>query len=147
MTCYCCEKHQEMLILESDFWIIELSSNQAYLGCSLVISKRHCGSLSELTVEEWLDLQKIVVKMELALKKAFDATLFNWSCLMNNFYKSNMSSPHVHFHLRPRYNHDVSIDDEVFLDTEFGHHYNKKRTKEITVLMIQKIIQAIQENL
>ena len=47
----------------------------------------------------------------------------NWSCLMNNFYKEAAPDPHLHIHVRPRYDKPVMLNGSTYTDNEFGHHY------------------------
>ena len=89
----------------------------------LALLKRHCGSMSELTDVEWDELRKLVCKVESCLKATLGATLCNWSCLMNSFYKEAAPDPHLHIHVRPRYDKPVMLNGNTYSDSEFGHHY------------------------
>ncbi len=42
---------------------------------------------------------------------------------MNDFYKDPVPDPHLHIHVRPRYDKPVMLNGNVYLDSEFGHHY------------------------
>ena len=42
---------------------------------------------------------------------------------MNDFYKDPAPDPHLHIHVRPRYDKPVMLNGNVYLDSEFGHHY------------------------
>ena len=42
---------------------------------------------------------------------------------MNNFYKDSAPDPHLHIHVRPRYDKAVVINGSTYSDSEFGHHY------------------------
>jgi diadenosine tetraphosphate (Ap4A) HIT family hydrolase len=137
----------DTLIYQTKFWKIDLSDNQYYLGRCYVSLKRECPSLSQLTKEEMLGLLEIVKTLESALKKEFNATMFNWTCLMNDAYKSENPKPEVHFHLRPRYNHKVNFEGELFEDKEFAHHYDNKAKKEISEEIMKKIIEKIKANM
>ena len=88
---------------------------------------RHCSSLSELNADEWLELMEIIKKLESSIKKALNADMFNWSCLMNDFYKAEKPCPHLHIHLRPRYKNAVYINKKAFYDNEFAHHYDNHK--------------------
>lgn len=148
MNCSTCQKpNEDILILTSKFWIVTLSSDQAYLGRSYITLNRHCGSLSELEEEEWFDFIDLTKKLESTYKKAFDATLFNWSCLMNNAYQEAPPNPHVHWHFRPRYDHVVNFAEEQFIDSEFGHHYNRDREQRVTPKVREAIIFKIKEHI
>ena len=42
---------------------------------------------------------------------------------MNDFYKETSPDPHLHIHLRPRYDKPVVLNGNTYTDSEFGHHY------------------------
>lgn len=134
-------------IFESEFWKVELSGDQLYLGRAYVICKTKRGSLSELTNDEFFDLHTVIKKYESLLKKTFGATLFNWSCLMNHAYREKPYTPQVHFHVRPRYEKDVGIGGLVFHDPNFGDHYHlqdsaNNRVSEETYVEILKSLKV-----
>ena len=86
-------------------------------------------------------------KLEKSVKRAFDADLFNWTCLMNLAYLNNPPNPHVHWHFRPRYHHLIKFSGLTFKDPEFGHHYSREheRSFEVTTTIQQKIIEEIKK--
>ena len=136
-------------ITQTKYWKVDINENQEYLGRSFVALKRHCGSLSELTKEEWLDFTSLVKSLESIFKKTFDARLFNWSCLMNNAFKEKPANPHVHWHLRPRYEKEVKFAGITFIDPDFGHHYTKG-SERILILSedkLQMVIKELQKNM
>ena len=101
-----------------------LSANQGYLGTLFIELVDHKESLPELSDEEWLSFAALTRLVEYAERRAFGAAMFNWTCLLNNFYKSFPPKPHVHWHVRPRYDHEVMVDMHTFIDPNFGHHYD-----------------------
>ena len=110
--------------------------------------KRKEGNLSNLTSEEWMDFHKNVVKkLEKALKKAFKATMFNWTCLMNAAYKSENPKPHVHWHFRPRYNHKIKFSGDVYEDHIFAHHYSRNRKNLLPKEKLKPIVKEIKKYL
>lgn len=117
---------------ETAFWSVFLSDEQDYIGRCILVLKRHCGSMSELTDDEWKGLHKLICKVETCLKTVLGATLCNWSCLMNNFYKESEPNPHLHIHVRPRYDKPVVVNGHTYIDNEFGHHYALKRCEEMS---------------
>lgn len=149
MGCEYCEKSSKdnNFIYETKYWIIFLAKDQSYLGRCVVVLKRHCGDLAELKDEEWLDFKEIVKKLELALKKSFNATMFNWTCLMNNAYQNKQPNPHVHWHFRPRYNHKVKFEGTTFEDPDFGHHYDRARKQNVSNDIKRKIIEKIRQSI
>lgn len=74
-------------IFETKHWEVYLNPDQYYLGRCVLSAIRNVGTLSDLTKDEWLDFAKLVKKIESSFKKAFGATMFNWTCLMNNAFQ------------------------------------------------------------
>lgn len=93
-------------------------------------------NLSLLTTDEWIELGIIEKELERVCKKVFNATMFNFACLMNNAYKDN-EKPHVHFHFIPRYKDELIIFNKKYIDKHFGYNMWKwslskfKRQKDI----------------
>ena len=121
--CNLSEEDKQFQVYDGEFWYVFLSDEQDYIGRCIFVLKRHCGSLSELTEDEWEELRKLICKVEACLKAVLGAALCNWSCLMNNFYKEAAPDPHLHIHVRPRYDKPVMLNGNIYADSEFGHHY------------------------
>ena len=51
---------------------------------------------------------------------------------MNSFYKDSDPDPHLHIHVRPRYDKPVTLNENIYIDNEFGHHYAVKKGVEIS---------------
>ena len=50
---------------------------------------------------------------------------------MNSFYKETAPDPHLHIHVRPRYDKPVMLNESIYTDSEFGHHYALKKNGAI----------------
>ena len=129
--CDLSEEDKRFLVYEGRSWFVFLADEQDYIGRCILVLKRHCHSLSALLGEEWAELRDLICKTEACLKDELGATLCNWSCLMNNFYKTPSPDPHLHIHVRPRYADPVKINGNVYSDGEFGHHYAPNKNGEI----------------
>lgn len=142
-------KDNPLSVFNTKYWKINLSSDQSYLGRCYVVSRRHVGNLSKLTKSEWKDFEIIVKKLETTIRKTFKATMFNWTCLMNDAYRQKLPKPYVHWHFRPRYNHPVKFCGLIFEDPEFGYHYarEKERSLELDNKKLTKIGSEIKNNL
>jgi len=134
---------KDNLIFETNFWSVFLADEQTYFGRIVVECKREVPSLSELTQNEILDFFEVVKKFENTMKEKFDATMFNWTCLMNNSYKTKPYTPRVHWHCRPRYDHPVFFNGEEFIDPDFANHYNRDLKREISKELEKEIIKEI----
>jgi diadenosine tetraphosphate (Ap4A) HIT family hydrolase len=144
---YCQDLNPKDLVHQTKHWNILIADNQTYLGRCVVALKRHCEALSDLKKEEWDEFMQLVKMLEPSLKKTFNATMFNWTCLMNNAYSDKNPKPHVHWHFRPRYNHKVEFAGLVFEDLEFGHRYDGAKKREVSPEIQKKIILEIKNNL
>ena len=129
--CSLSEDDKRFQLYESESWYVFLADEQDYIGRCILVSKRHCGSLSELTDEEGNELRDLICKVEACLKTVLGAALCNWSCLMNSFYKETSPDPHLHIHVRPRYDKPVVLSGNTYTDSEFGHHYALKKNGAI----------------
>jgi diadenosine tetraphosphate (Ap4A) HIT family hydrolase len=123
--CHVVENGQPGHIIRLAYWDVNVSHDQGYLGRGFIALRRHAASLSELTIEEWLELKEVMVRYESGVKSAFGAEMFNWVCLMNDAYKEDPAKPHVHWHVRPRYLHPVIVDGREYQDPNFAHHYDR----------------------
>jgi len=137
------EEKPNNYIAETKCWEVYLNPDQYYPGRCVIAAKRDVGEMSLLTDDEWLDFARLAKKIEIGFKKAFDATMFNWTCLMNDAYNNNPPNPHVHWHLRPRYNKTVEFAGIKFEDKEFGHHYARGTDQAVSPEVEEKIIKEV----
>lgn len=129
----------------TDHWLVILTPDQGYLGRCYVTLRDHKVNLSELSQIEWGEYADIVNRIELACKKALGATLFNWSCLLNNAYQVKPYLPHVHWHFRPRYDSVKTIRDHTFQDPAFGFHYDRNQRQQVDQSLYDEISTKIKE--
>jgi len=134
-----------LLVHETALWRVVLAPNQCLIGRCVVHLKRHCGDLAEITPDEILDWLTIVKTMEAALRKAFDATLFNWSCYMNLSYREATPDPHVHWWVVPRYNHAVELGALTFEDPRFGSPYDHAMRLDVAGDVRRQIVERLQQ--
>ena len=84
----------------------------------------HKESLSEMTSDEWCELGILEKELERVCKNLFNATMFNFACLMNNAYRDN-EKPHVHFWFVPRYKDTLELFNKTYIDKHFGYNFWK----------------------
>jgi diadenosine tetraphosphate (Ap4A) HIT family hydrolase len=138
----------EALIFETPYWQVLLSRDQTYFGRCYIPLKRSCGDLALLTSEEVLDFHQYVVgPLEQIFRGAFNATMFNWSCLMNNAYQVPDPKPQVHWHFRPRFAQPVVLDGFHYKDPNFGHHYLSTDDTVLESALRQQVIATLQTHL
>ncbi|MBR4797873.1 MAG: HIT family protein [Oscillospiraceae bacterium] len=143
--CDLSEEDKRFQVYESTFWSVFLSDEQDYVGRCILVLKRHCASLPELTEDEWEELRGLVCKVETCLKTVLGAALCNWSCLMNSFFKESEPDPHLHIHVRPRYDRPVMINGNIYTDSEFGHHYALDKNGAIPAEDKEEVLDRLKE--
>lgn len=132
-------------LFTAKYWAMYLAWDQTYLGRGFIALKRHCSDVSSLTAEEWTELQLVMRRYEQAVRTAFDAVLFNWSCLMNDAFKVPRPEPHMHWHARPRYARPPQVAGKAFADPNFAHHYDSKANLVVEPEIFDKIITTIKQ--
>ena len=131
-------------VYETDYWRVVLAPNQSLLGRCVIHLKRHAGDIADLKEDELIEWLSVVRAIEPALRTAFDATMFNWSCYMNLSFQDETPNPHIHWWLVPRYNHTVQIGDWEFTDSQFGNPYDHSRWLDVPRGIHQQIAELIQ---
>ena len=90
------------LIHKDDNHIVILDRYPIDIGHSLIITKKPYEKLTDMTVEEIMDLFSKIPKIISAIIKATKADGF--SIAQNNGKAAKQIIPHVHVHIIPRYN-------------------------------------------
>ena len=90
------------LIHKDDNHIVILDRYPIDVGHSLIITKKPYEKLTDMSVEESMDLFSKIPKIINAIIKATKADGF--SIAQNNGKAANQIVPHVHVHIIPRYN-------------------------------------------
>jgi diadenosine tetraphosphate (Ap4A) HIT family hydrolase len=145
--------HDGGTIAFTKHWNLIYWPNQAYLGRTLIVSKRHFGSYEEMSDEEAEEYRAILRLYLPALKKTFGVTHFNVAYLMNQAYrpqevkKSGKPNPHFHWHVIPRYDGVRTFRGVCFEDPDFGNSFNLDRKQNLTGDFQKEAIQAIRSNL
>ena len=62
--CSLSEEDRRFQLYETGSWSVFLSDEQDYIGRCILVLKRHCSSLSELTDDEWGELRDLICKIE-----------------------------------------------------------------------------------
>lgn len=125
MNCKHCNVDTNKVIYTSKQWNL-VFHKQDYLGRCILSTIRHVDNFSKLTDEEVIDLRNLLNSIEVTLKKLYGCTMLNWCCNMNNVYsRIDTPNPHVHIHVRPRYQNTVNINNVDYKDKEFGEHYDR----------------------
>lgn len=137
-------KHQ---ILLTDKWRVGIYSDQPYLGRAYATLRTHKAKISELSIDEWQELQEVISKLEVAYQNAFGAEVLNLECNMNHAFKKEPFNPHVHWHIYPRYKVAPEVAGLVFDDPTFGEHIDIDRVNIVSDEVLDQIAMKVREQL
>ena len=133
--------------LTTKHWKVVMVDDQMYLGRLVIKTIEPRLTLPDITEEEQKDFLNLIRKLENFYKEKIGATMFNYSCLMNNAYRDG-EIPHVHYHFRPRYKNPVTVLGHTFTDPNFGEHYiSPTLTKDAPVTAPQEVREYIMKGI
>ncbi len=128
------------VVLKNDFWTLVLNENQATLGRVFFALNRHETDIAALTDAEVLSLWAFVRETQSALSALFAPDHFNYMFLMN-------LTPHVHFHIFPRYAGSREFAGQTFTDSFYGDHYDPAESRVLDAGAEAKLITALRRAL
>ena len=145
--CTLSAEERKWMLMQTASWSVYMADEQDYIGRCILVLNRHCGRLSELTDCEWMDLKRLIERLERCFRSVLGAELCNWSCLLNSFYKSSSPNPHLHLHVRPRYKESFSLNGIQYVDERFGHHYILKKENKLGEKEFKEIFDILKSGL
>ncbi len=111
------EDYSKYLIKEYKHWLVQVHTNQSYLGRCIVWCKRENAlDLADATLDEQKELFAILEKLRETAKKVFQPDWFNYAFLGNE-------TRHLHGHFIPRYSSPRQFEGTTFVDEQWGHNY------------------------
>ncbi|RME77933.1 hypothetical protein D6774_02875 [Candidatus Woesearchaeota archaeon] len=131
------------------FWDLYLHEQQyPYVGRSYAWAKRDANTVLEITAQEREELYTLIIPAWWkVLKQLFNPDRPNIACFGNE-------APHLHYHLIPRYRHNVFVQGIPFTDPKPDKNYApyEKRVLPVEVLChikeeMQSTIEKIVEEL
>lgn len=123
---------QELLIAQVGVWNISLRPQQPTIGSLILSLGRKCTAFSELTEQEAIDLGKAFKRIESMLKNTFNPQKINYLALM-------MVDNQVHYHVLPRYEGVVKIDDTEYKDHCWPVAHDLKPLESISANVLELI--------
>ena len=104
--CPFCSLPSERIIDQNDHGLVVRDGYPISKGHTLIIPKWHSGSFFDFTESERLDLLLLLDKAKTALDNEFNPNGFNIG--INDGPAAGQTVPHLHIHLIPRYNGDIT---------------------------------------
>lgn len=111
MGCELCEQTGGSLIWQDAFCRVVLVDDADYPGFCRVIWNRHVKEMSDLDQPEREHLMSTVFTVEAALREALQPDKINLASLGN-------LTPHLHWHVIPRYRNDRNFPQPIWAATE-----------------------------
>lgn len=105
-----------MTLYEDDIVKVFMDINPSTNGDCLIILKRHCTTMLDITQEELLHIHKVSKEIYALLKEKLN--IDGLTLAQNNFYGQDVK--HYHVHLTPRYEND-----------NLTHSFNKEILEDI----------------
>lgn len=112
------------VVLSRDHWTLVLNDNQATLGRVFFALNRHETDIAALSDADVLSLWAFVRETKSALAALFAPDHYNFMFLMN-------LTPHVHFHIFPRYAGPREFAGQTFTDSRWGDHYDPAESRAL----------------
>ena len=128
------------VVLSNDHWTLVLNENQATLGRVFFALNRHETDIAALSDAEVLSLWAFVREAKTALSALFAPDHFNYLFLMN-------LTPHVHFHLFPRYAEPAVFAGQTFPDSRYGDHYDPAESRALDPAAEEQLVAALRHAL
>ncbi len=129
---------EDLFIKEFSYWLLLLRPVPVTIGSCVILLKRKCCSLSEITKEEMAEFPEVCHYFENSCKSLYGAVKFNYHANM-------MKEDFVHFHAIPRYNKIVKKHGIDWVDHDWP--LAEKMTKlEVEKDILKKVKQDFLEN-
>lgn len=93
-------KEQECKSLSGEHWMVFVSKYPYLDGNLMIIPKEHITKIDDLTNDQWIELQMIIIKTQKKLTKIFKTKSFNLG--LNIGPESGASIDHLHLQIIPR---------------------------------------------
>lgn len=131
--------HPETLIREYEHWVVLFRTHQITVGSVIIAAKSSATRLGELSAEIWAEFSNVTEEVEGWLSDSFNAQKFNYLALM-------MKDPNVHFHVVPRYDAPVIVDNKEFIDADWPLKTEMKETEmsdDTKRIIMQTILEKV----
>lgn len=128
MLCELCAGTGGELVWQDELIRVVLVDDADYPGFCRVILQRHVAEMSELAPSERQRIMDAVFSVERVLRAVLRPDKINLASLGN-------MTPHVHWHVIPRYRHDAHFPNPVW-----GQRQREARPQAIDVAALQQAL-------
>ena len=104
--------YPENLLKEYNNWVVLFRPKQVTVGSLILVCKEDIFSLQEMSKDSFVEMQIVIKDIEFFLRGILNASKINYLALM-------MVDKHVHFHIIPRYQRGVVINEKKYYDRDW----------------------------
>ncbi len=130
--------HQNNLIREYDNWYVLLRPRQVTLGSLVLLCKDDVDAFSKISKNSFANMDAAIQDIERSLSNLFNYEKINYLMLMHK-------DPAVHFHVIPRYTHEVEFNGEKFTDPGWPGLPNMENIHELSIVNREKLKETLIE--
>lgn len=123
---------EDLFLKEFNYWILILRPVPVTLGSCIILLKRNCQSLAEVTPEEMAEFPEVCKLFEEKNKVLYGAIKFNYHANM-------MKESFVHFHAIPRYDKTLNKYGIEWIDQEYPNKAAMSFKTEVSEIVLQDI--------
>jgi len=132
------EDFQQLKISSGEYWDLFLHADQGLLGRCYFWYKGEEKDLMDIPEMATLELRANGARLKKTLEELFQPHCFNYQSL-------NMRTPHLHFHVLPRYGTERKFEGITFTDENFGYIYRGGGGALLDPSILVKIRDAVAE--
>ena len=130
--------YPETCVKEFQQWVVLLRPQQVTLGSLILICREDATAFSQITLDAFKELPRIIRELEASVSCAFAYKKINYLMLM-------MVDPEVHFHVIPRYDAPRTFHQQQFLDHGWPGPPDLKNPNTISHEVSQVILRHLQK--
>ena len=131
--------YPDTCLKEFSHWVVLLRPQQVTLGSLVLICREEATAFSQISVEAFGELPKIIREIETSVSRTFSYSKINYLMLM-------MVDPEVHFHVIPRYDTPRLFSQQQFLDHGWPGPPLLKNTNTTSKEVYQDILSHLKNN-
>lgn len=145
-VCPFCTPKDLAIIFESNLFRAIYNKYPTVEGHSLIITKRHLESLTQLTLQEWIELREVTNKLLEALFTSFKSKSFDYA--IQDGFAAGGSIDHFHIHVIPRKLGDLSSPEQWYPELLRKKFEPSERKKvELSMEAMRKIANEIKRHI
>lgn len=130
--------YENNLIREYDNWYVLLRPKQVTLGSLVLLCKDNVDAFSKINKNSFANMDAPIQDIERSLSNLFGYEKINYLMLMHK-------DPAAHFHVIPRYTHEVEFNGEKFTDPGWPGLPAMENVHDLSIVNREKLKEVLME--